>query len=79
MRKQRPFLIPFLIIGIILVADQALKIWVKTHFYIGEEGEAFQAAVRQLTVDVFDWYRSIEGEEGVYVLHSDWCCLSGSG
>lgn len=37
MRKQRPFLIPFLIIGIILVADQALKIWVKTHFYIGEE------------------------------------------
>ena len=37
MRKQRPYLIPFLIIGIVLVADQILKIWIKTHFYIGEE------------------------------------------
>ena len=41
------------------------------HFYISEEGEEFQAALRQLTVDMFDWYRSVEGEEGIYVLHSD--------
>ena len=28
---------PFILIGVILIADQVLKIWVKTHMYIGEE------------------------------------------
>lgn len=29
--------LPFILIGVILIADQWLKIWVKTHMYIGEE------------------------------------------
>lgn len=41
------------------------------HFYTREEGEAFRQAVNKLTVAMFDWYRSIEGEEGVYIIHYD--------
>lgn len=41
------------------------------HFYISEEGEAFKEIFNKLTVDTYNWYRSIEGEDGVYILHSD--------
>ena len=34
-----------IIIAAVLIADQALKIWVKTHFYLGEE------------VKIFSWFR----------------------
>ena len=29
-----------LIIALVILIDQAVKIWVKTHFYYGEEGES---------------------------------------
>ena len=29
--------IPFILIGVILIVDQIVKIWVKTHLHIGEE------------------------------------------
>ncbi len=41
------------------------------HFYIPEEGDAFREAFNQLTVDTYNWYASIEGEEGVYIVHYD--------
>lgn len=37
MRKKKPYLLPLLIIAVVLVADQILKIWVKTHMTIGQE------------------------------------------
>lgn len=36
-KQKKQHLLIWCIIGIILIADQALKIWVKTHMYIGEE------------------------------------------
>ena len=39
------------------------------HFYIAEEGDAFRAAFDQLCIDTFNWYQSIEGEDGVYFVH----------
>lgn len=39
------------------------------HFYIKEEGDAFRKAYNELVQDTFNWYRSIEGEEGVYIVH----------
>ena len=39
------------------------------HFYIKEEGDAFKESVEKLIVDTFNWYRSIEGEDGVYIVH----------
>lgn len=36
-KQRNPYIAPFLLMAIVLVADQVLKIWVKTHFYIGEE------------------------------------------
>ena len=41
------------------------------HFYIAEEGDAFREAFDSLTVATYEWYRSVEGEEGVYILHYD--------
>ena len=41
------------------------------HFYIPEEGNAFREAFNELTVDTYHWYSSIEGEEGVYIVHYD--------
>ena len=41
------------------------------HFYFKEEGDAFVAAFNKTTVDMYNWYKSIEGEDGVYILHSD--------
>ncbi|MDR0364128.1 MAG: lipoprotein signal peptidase [Bacteroidales bacterium] len=37
MLKKRPYLLPVLIILIVLIGDQVLKIWVKTHMTIGQE------------------------------------------
>ncbi|HXH19165.1 MAG TPA: lipoprotein signal peptidase [Chitinophagales bacterium] len=34
---MRKALFPFSIIALVLLADQALKIWVKTHMYLGQE------------------------------------------
>jgi len=42
------------------------------HFYISEEGDAFRKSFDELTVDTYNWYQSIEGEDGVYILHSDY-------
>ena len=41
------------------------------HFYFREEGDAFVTAFNKTTVDMYNWYKSIEGEDGVYILHSD--------
>ena len=41
------------------------------HFYIKEEGEAFRRAFDEMVVDTYRWYQSIEGSEGVYILHFD--------
>ncbi|MEG1763282.1 MAG: signal peptidase II, partial [Bacteroidales bacterium] len=37
--------LPFWIIGIVLLLDQAFKIWIKLHLQLGEE------------IYVFDWFR----------------------
>lgn len=37
MLKKRPYLLPIAIIVLVLVIDQVLKIWVKTHMTIGQE------------------------------------------
>ena len=36
-KKTKQYLLLFGLLGVILVIDQALKIWVKTHMVIGEE------------------------------------------
>jgi len=36
-----------IIIALLLIADQALKIWVKTHFYLGE------------SVEIFSWFQLV--------------------
>ena len=41
------------------------------HFYIKEEGDAFKKAYNDLVVDTYEWYKSIEGNEGVYIMHFD--------
>jgi len=35
--KKRPYLLPVIIIFAVLLADQILKIWIKTHLIIGEK------------------------------------------
>lgn len=35
--KQNKYLLPFTLIAVILVLDQVLKIWIKTHLQLGEE------------------------------------------
>ena len=35
--KKKQFILMWSLIGIVLIVDQALKIWVKTHMFIGEE------------------------------------------
>ena len=47
------------------------KYYAIDHFYIAEEGDAMREIFNQLTVDTYNWYRSVEGEDGVYILHSD--------
>ncbi len=47
------------------------KYYAIDHFYCPEEGEAFKNAFAEMTVDVYNWYKSIEGADGVYILHSD--------
>ena len=42
------------------------------HFYVPEEGDAFRQSFDELTADTYNWYQSIEGEDGVYILHSDY-------
>lgn len=42
------------------------------HFYIPEEGDAFRKSFDEMTIDTYNWYKSIEGEDGVYILHSDY-------
>ncbi len=44
MEKSRATL-AWIIILLVLIADQTLKIWVKTHFYLGED------------VKIFDWFQ----------------------
>lgn len=41
------------------------------HFYIEEEGDAFRQAYNELVTDTYEWYKSIEGEDGVYIIHCD--------
>lgn len=41
------------------------------HFLITSKDEQFREDFNQLTVDTYNWYKSIEGEDGVYILHSD--------
>ena len=41
------------------------------HFYIKEDGDAFQKAYNDMVIDTYEWYRSIEGSEGVYIMHYD--------
>ncbi len=45
------------------------KYYALDHFYISEEGDAFRKTVDEFTVDMYEWYKSIEGEDGVYILH----------
>ena len=42
------------------------------HFYMTEEGDAFNKAYSELTVDIYDWYGSIEGQDGVYIIHYEY-------
>jgi len=39
MKKISKGWLAFIVIALVIIADQALKIWVKTHFYYGEEFE----------------------------------------
>ncbi len=41
------------------------------HFFIPGDGETLKSNSEQLMKDLFSWYQSIEGGEGVYILHSD--------
>ena len=41
MRKYIPYLRPILVVFIVLFIDQALKIWIKTHMFLGEEFSVF--------------------------------------
>ena len=41
------------------------------HFYIKEEGDQFREAFDQMVVDTYRWYQSIEGSDGVYIIHYD--------
>lgn len=41
------------------------------HFYIKEEGDQFREAYDQMVVDTYRWYQSIEGSDGVYIIHYD--------
>lgn len=41
MRKYIPYLRPVLVVFLVLLIDQAVKFWVKTHMYLGEEIPVF--------------------------------------
>ena len=41
------------------------------HFFIEEEGDALRDSMAALTVDTFRWYQSMEGEDGVYLIHAE--------
>ena len=41
------------------------------HFEIRGEGEVFREAMDSLTVSTYEWYKLIEGEDGVYIMHYD--------
>ncbi|MDE5942536.1 MAG: signal peptidase II, partial [Muribaculaceae bacterium] len=45
--KRHRALLATAIVAIILIADQALKIWVKTNFYLGE------------SLSVFSWFKLV--------------------
>ena len=69
---MKKLLILFLLLMCIGCASQADdQYYAPDHFYFKEEGDAFVSAFNKTTVDVYNWYKSIEGEEGVYILHSD--------
>ena len=46
--------------------------YVIDHFNIKEEGDAFRDAFRSLTCSTYQWYRTIENQEGVYIVHYDY-------
>jgi signal peptidase II len=41
MFKKRPYLLPVIVILAVLLADQILKFWIKTHFTLGEDVPVF--------------------------------------
>ncbi len=72
---MNPLVKKSLIIGLlVLIADQALKIWVKTHMYIGESSflnwdwgiSWFQLTFTENPGMAFGW--KLEGEVGKYIL-----------
>lgn len=39
------------------------------HFYIKQEGDAFREEYNELVQDTYNWYKTIEGKDGVYIIH----------
>ena len=39
---------------------------------IGEDGDSFSGASNQLDQDLYQWYKDMAGQEGVYVIHTDY-------
>ncbi len=61
----------FWVLSVTGCSAAADEYYVIDHFYIGEDGDAFRTAFEQLTVDTYHWYCTVEGEDGVYLLHTD--------
>ena len=72
MKNMTKILIIFLLLicaGCSPVSDD--KYYAIDHFYFYEEGDEFKTAFNKATIDVYNWYSGIEGEDGVYILHSE--------
>ena len=72
MKKLLPvFVLPLLLILLCGGCANSDRYYGIDHFSIREDGDAFREAMDALTVDVFRWYQSLEGEDGVYLMHYD--------
>lgn len=71
MKKLLSILLAFMLAGCTTAQNSEGTYYVIDHFFISEEGDAFQAAFSQLAVDTYNWYESVEGQDGVFILHCD--------
>ncbi len=52
--------------------EQVSDMVVLQNMGIGEDGDSFSGASNQLDQDLYQWYKDMAGQEGVYVIHTDY-------